>query len=260
MFNFPPKQRALVLGEAIEFVSAGNGASTVVLVNGSGGPIEGWHKVFGPLAELAKVFAYNRPGIGGSEKPKLPQVGSHMVRSLRAALQAANCSPPYILVGHSLGGLIVNLFARLHPSEISAVVLIEATAPGDISVLAEHENGIQRFFRLITENLFPPSPLEESQQVHSTIAELKIAPLFPAVPLTVITGGKPAMAWATAPEALAAREANQKGLVSLSPFGKQIVAPLSGHFPQFTEPHLVVAAIKEAANNSFKPEPLRGSA
>ena len=51
MFKLPLKQRLQVLDETIEFVSAGTGASTLVLVNGSGGPIEGWHRVFGPLTE-----------------------------------------------------------------------------------------------------------------------------------------------------------------------------------------------------------------
>jgi pimeloyl-ACP methyl ester carboxylesterase len=256
MYSFPPKQQALVLGETIEFVTAGSGASTVVLVNGSGGPIEGWHKVFGPIAEFANVFAYNRPGVGGSSKPRVPQVGSHAVRSLRAALSTAELSPPYVLVGHSLGGLIVNLFARLHASEVSAAVLIEATATKDISVLAKHENSVQRFVRVMLENVAPPNPNAETQHVRSTVAELQLAPPFPAVPLNVITGGKPAMAWATAPEAIAARAATQKELVSLSPIGKQIMATRSGHFPQFTEPHLVIAAVAEAANPSFKRTPV----
>jgi pimeloyl-ACP methyl ester carboxylesterase len=255
MFSFPPKQQAHVLGETIEFVSGGNGASTVVLVNGSGGPVEGWHKVFGPLAEFARVFAYNRPGIGGSSKPRLPQVGSHVVSSLRAALLAAELSPPYVLVGHSFGGLIVNFFARLHPSEVSAAVLIEATGVNDVSVLGEYENAVQRFLRVILEKVAPSNPNAEAQHARSTVAELQLAPPFPAVPLTVITGGKPAMAWATAPEAIAARAAGQRQLVGLSPFGKQTIAARSGHFPQFTEPQLVIAAVKEAANPSFKRTP-----
>src|SRR5688572_17898218 len=84
MYQFPRRHTALVLGESIEYVSAGAGSCTTVLVNGSGGPIEGWHKVFGPIAEFSKVFAYNRPGIGGSSKPSVPQVGSHLVASLES--------------------------------------------------------------------------------------------------------------------------------------------------------------------------------
>lgn len=67
-----PKAKLSVAGEVVEYVCAGAGSSTVVLVNASGGPIEGWYKVFAPIASFAKVFAYNRPGVGGSSKPKTP--------------------------------------------------------------------------------------------------------------------------------------------------------------------------------------------
>jgi len=247
MFKFPPKQPIHLLGEDIEFVSAGSGAPTIVLVNGAGGPIEGWHKIFGPLSERTNVFAYNRPGMGGSGRAEVPQVGSHMVRSLRALLQAAHCSPPFVLVGHSMGGLIVNLFARQHPDEVSAVVFIEATAPTDISVLAQYENRLQRFLRLTLETLAPPNPHAEGQHARSTVAELMLASSFPPVPLTVITGGKHAMAWATDPKAVAARATGQEDLARLSPRSTHTIAPRSGHFPQFTESHLVVSAVLGAA-------------
>lgn len=239
-----------MLGETIEYVVAGNGTPAVVLVNGSGGPIEGWHKVFGPVAEFSNVFAYNRPGTGGSTKPTVPQVGSRMVASLRQVLDAANLPPPYVLVGHSLGGLLVNLFARLHPSEVAAVVMLEATSPKDAVVLARYETPFQRFARGALDVLVPRDRNAESRHVDSTVSELKNAAAFPAIPLTVVTGGKPAMAWATAPEALAARAAHQRELVSLSPYGKQVIASSSGHFPQFTQPELVISTIREAAGKA----------
>ncbi|MGB4075842.1 alpha/beta fold hydrolase [Pseudomonas sp.] len=251
MFRFPSKQIA-VTGEAIEYVCAGRGPAVVVLVNGSGGPIEGWHKVFGPLATFARVFAYNRPGIGNSSKPSAPQLGSHMVASLRATLLAAGLPPPYILVGHSLGGLIVNLFARLHPAEVEAVVMLEATAPDDVAVLATHESALQTLLKKGLEWLVPANPNAESQHMAATVSQVQAAPSFPAIPLSIVTGGKPAMQWATAAPALAARSAHQRALLDLSPMAKQIMATRSGHFPQFSEPELVVAAIKEAATESAR--------
>jgi pimeloyl-ACP methyl ester carboxylesterase len=246
MYRFPPKLQALVNGETIEYVVAGTGPATVVLVNGSGGPIEGWHKVFGPLASISTVFGFNRPGIGGSSKPTVPQVGSHLVASLRGVLQAANLSPPYLLLGHSFGGLIVNLYARWHPAEVRAAILLEAAAPEDLTVLPAHENSVQRLLKRVMERLVPADPNAETQQTAGIAAEFQGAPAFPPIPLTVVTGGKPAMAWATRPEALAARAAHQERLVHLSPLGKHLVATGSGHFPQFSEPGLVVAAVEEA--------------
>lgn len=175
-----------------------------------------------------------------------------MVESLRAVLQAANIPPPYVLVGHSFGGLIMNLFARLHPSEVSAAVLVEATAPKDIDALAKHENAIQRLVRVFLEKVAPQNPNAEVLHGQTTASELQTAPSFPCIPLIVISGGKPAMAWATAPEALTARAEHQKQMACLSPMGKQVIASRSGHFPQFSEPDLVVAAIQEAANTAVE--------
>ncbi|RJF97905.1 alpha/beta fold hydrolase [Noviherbaspirillum saxi] len=246
MFKFPPKTKAILKNETIEYVCSGTSAPAVVFINGSGGPIEGWHKVFDTVATFSKVFAYNRPGTGGSSKAAVPQTGSHMVDSLRTVLKTAGLAPPYVLVGHSLGGLIANLYARMHPSEVRAVVMLEATSPQDVAILPKYETRLQRLANSILNFLQPQDPHAETLHVTATVAELQRAPAFPSIPMTVISGGKPAMAWATAPQALAARAQHQKELVSLSPFGKQVIVHSSGHFPQFTEPQLVISTIRDA--------------
>lgn len=252
MYQFPPKRKVVVLGETIEYVTAGDNGPSVVLISGAGGPIEGWHKVFGPASSFSRVFAYNRPGLGRSYKPEVPQVGSHLVASLRAALEAAKIPAPYVLVAHSLGGLIANLFARLWPSEVLAVVLVEATAPEDPSVLAAHETTFQRIVKGLLNKLAPMHPNAEVQHVERTVSEIMSAPSFPPIPLTIISGRSYAMAWATSAQALVLRAEHQRKLAELSPLATHIIANRSGHFPQFTEPEVVIAAVKEAANASFE--------
>ncbi len=260
MYEFPPKSNVLGAGEMLEYVSAGGGACSVVLVNGAGGPIEGWYRIFDPVAGFAKVFAFNRPGIGGSAKPGVPQTAGHMVASLRMALQAVRMPPPYVLVGHSFGGLIVNLFARLYPDEVTGAVFVEATAPEAMGSLETLENAAQGALKSLLQRLFPPHCNAETVHAHSSASELMRAPAFPTIPLIVITGGKPALAWATPAALLAARAAHQRKLVHLSPLGKQIFAPRSGHFPQLSEPELVVAAIAEIAGVAYgRDVPLRSS-
>lgn len=165
MFRFPPTQSASVLGESIEYVCAGIGPATVVLVNGSGGPIEGWYKIFSSLTTFAKVVAYNRPGLGKSSQPSVPQVGCHLVASLRALLLVAGFPPPYVLVGHSLGGLLVNLYARLHSSEVEAVVLLDSTSPEDPDDLTTHERGWERIVQRGMEWLAPRQPNDEIRHI-----------------------------------------------------------------------------------------------
>ena len=246
MSAFPPKIKTRVLDETLEYVVAGRGSPAVLLVNGSGGPIEAWQEVFEPIARLTTVVAYNRPGIGASSRPEHAQTASRMVASLQALLVVANVCGPYVLVGHSLGGLIVNLFARTRPDAVAAVVLLDATAPDDVSVLVRYETPLQRFLKRLINTISPLDPNSETNHVTATVAELQAAPAFPAIPLTVVTGGKPAMAWATAREATAARSLHQRELAKLSPLGTQVIATRSGHFPQFTQPALVIDAVRQA--------------
>ncbi|OJH33703.1 hypothetical protein BON30_47520 [Cystobacter ferrugineus] len=244
MMPIPPKQKASIQGQTLEYIIAGKGSPTLVLINGAGGPIEGWYKVMEPLSALGTVFAYNRPGIGGSGKPVVPQTGEVIVESLRALLLHAHLSPPYLLVGHSLGGLAVNLFARTFPEEVSGVVLLDATAPEDVSVMARHQGGFQRFAQRTLDAIFGKDEFGETEHVSHTVDLFQHAGPFPDIPLVVVTGGRPAMAWATPAQALAARAEHQRGLAALSPQGKQIIASQSGHFPQLTEPEVVVDAVR----------------
>ncbi len=222
------------------------GSPTIVLINGSGGPIEGWHRVFADLEKMGTVIAYNRPGIGKSTKPTSPQTGEVMVETLRALLLALDLAPPYLLVAHSFGGLIANLFARSHPQDVSGIVFLDATAPADIAAMTEFESRTQRVLKGVVDRVFGNDPFGETTHAPRTIALIAQAPSFPDIPVLVVTGGKPAMAWLTPTPALAARAAHQLQLASLSPSGMQIVAAKSGHFPQFSEPEVVIRAVREA--------------
>ncbi|MFC5461027.1 alpha/beta fold hydrolase [Massilia niabensis] len=243
----PIKQRVEAAGQTVEYILAGRGGPGVVLVNGAGGPVEGWYKVFGELAEERCIFAYNRAGIGGSGKPTAPQTAGHMVETLRAALASIGVPQPYVLVGHSLGGLVVNLFARLYPGEVAAAVMIEATTPEDVRILPQYEGALQRWLKTLGTRLAPPHPWAETEHVETTLSQLEAAPSFPAIPLHVVSGARYAMQWATPKPQSEARARHQRQLVGLSPFGKQVVANRSGHFPQFSEPELVRATINAAA-------------
>lgn len=244
MGPLPSRRTAWVGEEALEYVVGGTAAARVVLIGGAGAPIEGWHKVFDAMTSFATVLAYNRPGLGGSSPPAAAQTGLHLVGSLRGLLQAAGMAPPWVLVAHSFGGLIANLMARHHPGEVAAVVLVEATAPEDPSAMARHENGLQRGLKALLDRVLPPHPLAEVRHVDATVQQLRAAPGLPPLPLVVITGQSPAMAWATPGDARRLRALHQQRLATLSPLGRQVLAHRSGHFPQFSEPELVVSEVR----------------
>ncbi|MBW7475801.1 alpha/beta hydrolase [Paenibacillus oenotherae] len=243
-----PKKKVLTTSGSIEYAQAGEGFPAVILINGGNGPIEGWYKVFHELAAETTVLAYNRLGVGGSDKPSSPQHGDQIVSSLRQLLQGVGLRPPYILVGHSLGGLYANLFARQYPDEIAGVVLLDSSHPQDL-LINDTQNafirGINRILRMF-DSLSSHRKWNEVQFVEETAKQIRLAGPFPHVPLFVVSGGKkPPMM----PEhAFQIRKANQKDLVKLSNQGRHILASRSGHFPQMSEPEIVLQAVQACLN------------
>lgn len=236
-----PQKHLIALPDGdVEYALAGEGPA-IVLVNGAGGPLEGWFRVWPGLNGLGRVLAYNRPGLGRSPRPMSAQHGTAMVAALRALLQAVSLAPPYVLVGHSLGGLLVNLYARHHPAEVAGVLLLESTAPDDVAAMAELETPLLRTLHRVVERLSPRDPLGEVAQLPQTLAELVAAPAFPPIPLTVLSGTKPPRLGGGA--AFAVRGRHQAALASLSPLSVQRLATRSGHFPQLNEPELVVREV-----------------
>ena len=228
-----------------EYVRAGHGAPTIILINGAGGPVEAWYRLMPELARLGTVFAYNRPGVGESDKPKQPQTGAVMAADLYALLRSEAIAGPYVLVAHSLGGLIANLFARQYPDEVAGVVMLDATAPEDAAAMDAHKGAIARLVEKVSGSLFGRDPMGEAPHLAQSVAQIGSAPPFPDVPLAIVSGGKPAMAWLTPSKALQARAEHQRRMVALSPRGKHIIAARSGHFPQFSEPAVVLGAVRD---------------
>lgn len=258
MKSIPPKKAITLRGAAFEYVVSGTGSPTLVLINGAGGPIEGWFRIFSHLEAMGTVFAYNRQGVGRSSKPTEPQTGDLMVQTLRALLQEVGLPPPYVLIGHSLGGLIANLFARCHPNEVLAVVFLEATAPEDVAAMAAHEGRIQKFLRKTLDAIHGSDEFGEMAQAPRTCDLVGLACGFPDVPVTVVSGGKATMPWLIPAPMLAARAEHQRRLASIAPRARQVIAGRSGHFPQLSEPALVVHAIRETLSDAIPPTQISG--
>ena len=106
--------------------------AVVVFENGLRGTLDGWEKVVDALVPDMSVFAYNRAGYGKSEGSSNPRDGRHIVEELHTTLQHQRLKPPYVLVGHSLGGLYMQLYARTYPQEVKGIVLVDSIYPGVI--------------------------------------------------------------------------------------------------------------------------------
>ncbi len=100
------------------------GRPVIVLEAGSGAGLETWTPVFADAAKLASVIAYDRLGLGQSAAdPKTPTL-SRNVETLHDVLQAL-AAPPYVLVGHSLGGVLIRGFSARYPNETAGLVYLD---------------------------------------------------------------------------------------------------------------------------------------
>ena len=110
----------------VRLCEEGQGHPTVVLVHGAGDCAASWTYVQHQVSRFAHVVSYDRAGIGGSE-PGPPPTLDRFVDELQRVLQAGAIPGPYLLVGHSLGGLPVSRYARRHRDEVRGLVLVDAT-------------------------------------------------------------------------------------------------------------------------------------
>ena len=121
-----PARVVTVNGHQVEIATAGaGGAATVVFEAGLGEDWTHWDEVASQVALHARIFAYSRPGYGASGPATTPRDPKQIVEELRALLASQGYAPPYVLVGHSMGGAYMELFAKSHPDEVVGVVLVD---------------------------------------------------------------------------------------------------------------------------------------
>ncbi len=255
MTSIPNKRITDVDGHKLEYATAGAGRPAIVFING-GGPadMDSWRKVYPETNRISTVFAYNRFGDGNSDKVNAPQTGANIVATLRELLRGTGLNPPYVLVGHSLGGLYANLFARLHPDEVAGVVLVDSSHPDQGEMMRGASQGVilsvinavfQKFYAAIN-----PTKYSETTSFDETASQLKKAGPFPDIPLIVITAGKrPSLA---SEEVIRMIKNHQRSLVAMSAQGKQIIAEKSSHYVQNDQPEIVIQAIHEVVDKSQK--------
>lgn len=241
----PRPQRLTLDGSVLEVLCAHRPGPVIVLINGAGGPLAGWMRIWDGLTTLGAVIAWNRPGIGASAPPVENQTSEAVTRQLRGLLSALGVPGPYVQVGHSIGGLHALHFALSHPEEAAGLVLIEATAPEDVAAMEHLSSVLQRRLLALVNRLWPPDT--RSEIVHALASAAQVQALLPLaqLPLAVVTGARPALAWLTPRPQREARARHQGALAGLSPRGTQVYAQRSGHFPQITEPAVVVQAIAD---------------
>jgi pimeloyl-ACP methyl ester carboxylesterase len=235
----PEVQMARLGAGQVAFVEIDKAAPAVVFENGLGGSMHEWSKVLPTIAETNTVFAYNRPGVGKSAPTDHARDAAGIVEDLRVLLRSRRLAPPYVLVGHSMGALDMQLFARRYPAEVAGLVLVDSTHPRSFSGEGsmEKRGGLSRAILAVG---LSASAKAEFAALDKSGPEVLSAPPVPAsMPVVAVNAPDPSHA------AMAVYDnALRKDFANLYP-GAKIVEVPGGHQVPQTHPEAVIAAIRE---------------
>jgi pimeloyl-ACP methyl ester carboxylesterase len=262
----PPGELVDVGGYHLHINCIGTGSPTVVIVAGLGDWSTLWAGSVQPeVAKTTRVCTYDRAGLGWSETGPFPQHAAQYAKELHTLLQNANIPGPYVLVGHSLGGFIVRVFAHDYASEVSAVVFIDSMNPKQVNQSPQDVQsppfsfqavlgrfGIARLLVKVPgiapsvgpnqEAYYPlyvrPQSLQttanEYQGLPTSAAQAGVVKSFGDLPLIVLTAKQnDTLGW---PEW-------QTELLELSSNSQHLFAENSGHNIQVDEPDAAIAGI-----------------
>lgn len=146
----PPGQLIDVGGYRLHLYCQGEGKPTVILESGLSATVAMWTRIQAGLAKTTKVCAYDRAGIGWSEANSKKADARQAVQQLHTLLRKADIQAPYVLVGHSMGGLFARAYTATFPNEVVGLVLLDTAHPDQGRRLPEKAQKQQnQFIRLL---------------------------------------------------------------------------------------------------------------
>jgi pimeloyl-ACP methyl ester carboxylesterase len=246
------------------------GQPVIVFESGLGTPMGNWDRILNVVSELAPLVTYDRPGICESEPdnelPTIKNVSDKLIK----ILNYLELEPPYVLVGHSLGGVYVRGFAVYYPEMLAGLVIID---PADftedkvsrrvyyeeIGMSKERVDEMMQAIYYGTPNLTVPKSVQEESQVlgelrESEFKEIKQSPLPKNIPVHIITGGRFDM-----PERMRSKEFDEEAVFRIKMMnrvarwtdviqsvdkGMLFYSGDAGHFVHYDDPELVISSIK----------------
>jgi pimeloyl-ACP methyl ester carboxylesterase len=155
----PPGRLVDVGGYRLHIMSAGHGTPAVVVIPALGSPGSEWLGVQQAISQETEVCLYDRAGLGWSDSPPRRRTAAAMAAELHALLSGAGIMPPYVLVGHSMGGLVARVFIQRYPDEVVALALVDSSHPGQKSRLPKIELRNYRGGKLLESALAWTHPL-----------------------------------------------------------------------------------------------------
>ena len=263
-------------GRKVFIACRGTGSPTVVLEAGTGDVGRVWSmEPFGPgravfpaVARFTRVCVYDRPGtyllpdqFSRSDPVVMPRTAFDIARDLRALLRAAHVPGPYVLAGHSFGGLVARLYATAFPQKVAGLVSIDAQNE-DFTAAYKEFLTPEQYVSAVLEPTPPPGldyPDYERLALVPSAAQVSQAqadtPLR-RMPFVVLSHSKTLPNpfgfpddWPIA-ELDHAFQQSQNMLASLLPNAQHVIATRSGHYIQLDQPRLVTSEIRRVVRDA----------
>jgi pimeloyl-ACP methyl ester carboxylesterase len=176
-------------GEGVlDMAIAGSGEPAVVFESGFSDTYEGRNAVMSAVSSRAQTVRYNRAGFGRSSLPTRPQTAEQIARDLHAALTSARIAAPFVLVGHSAGGMYVRKFAHLFPRDVAGIVLVDPAPEAfyDFDALARVDPAAWEALQEDMRN-FPAGARAQMEVSAATVDQVAAAWPLPQVPVVAIS-------------------------------------------------------------------------
>ncbi|WP_426899510.1 alpha/beta fold hydrolase [Rossellomorea vietnamensis] len=271
-----PGKMVKTRNSTIHVVDSGSGPATIILEAGFSSASIDWCFVQPEIAKLARVISYDRGGYGWSRTKRQTRTVGDSLEELKEWLDLLEVKPPYILVGHSYGGMIMRLFASTYPNETKGLILVDAAHENQYIENASNKSRTKKFnllakFGYLTSWIGIPRLMKHrvgrkylgpehektlkyighTPEAYQTLyfefrdtgksaqQILKAEPLPADLPVTVISAYNPAKEW----------NENQERMVKLTQNTKQIKVA-AGHSVHVEKPSIVIEEIVEMINRT----------
>ena len=263
----------------IGFEKRAEGQPVVVFENGHGESIKSWNKIIDSVSKICPIVLYDRAGTRESKPDnKIPSL-KYNSKKLKKILETLDIKPPYLLVGHSLGGIYIRGFANYYPDDLAGLIFIDPAdftqklmdfeAPyREIGVTEEYIDSmmIAKFGNVIT---IDSSRNIRVQQESEMLRKLRTSDFkelnekdLPPIPIHFIVGGR-----FSVPPQFRSKDYDQESLfrartkhwienwtnvVTKSPYGRLFYSSKAGHYVQYDDPELILLSIKLAMEDYYK--------
>jgi pimeloyl-ACP methyl ester carboxylesterase len=275
-----PHQLVDIGGRKMNLYCSGEGATTVVFDAPSGEAGWNWFRVQPAVARHTRACVFDRAGLGFSDPAKRPNTSENVAEDLHKLLAAAGVKPPYVMVGNSLGGANVQVYAYRYPAEVKGLKKVYAMVAGqnDYCLAAARKGmkaGSEERMNCVgnpAENYGPAlgaavasatarpaywrANVDEWNAIKVSDEQLrKLRRPFGDLPVVVLTRGVSPYAVPGKPQSAlnkAMEDENvaiQKEIAALSTRGRQRVVPGAGHVIHADKPEAVVDAVLEVLND-----------